>query len=390
MKVLMIVHIGETLGHLVRALAVADQVAAAGVLVEIACSSAGDWLFDSWSTSYPHHSVTWEFSHNSCEYLSPPVSTIAHVLQANRDILRVLREVQPDLVVGFPGILSVQAAQALRIPHVSVLHGPYLSPIVALESPTPTEEAVLGFARELFIDGPLDLVYEQLHYEMKLPSLSYREFLESQTILVPQDGLTLDKEHRNITSVDYISASFGAPLEVTDDVLRQACYVTFGTGNTCNVDAVVAACSRHFEKVIVSSGILASIRGGENVVVVKSVSSRSLARKVAAVVSHGGIGTVGTFAEFGTPQLVIPTELDQATMAVHGVRAQLCSQCGLDEWAANPQLGRRFPAISDHDLNASIERLALKGRSSDRHRCDGASQMAECICRLLDRRPVDR
>jgi len=115
------------------------------------------------------------------------------------------------------------------------------------------------------------------------------------------------------------------------------------------------------------------------------IASSSLAGQVAAVISHGGIGTVGTFAEHGTPQLIIPTELDQATMAVHAARLGLAMHCGLDSWARRGKLGRQLPEFSEAEFVSLLYIFRSTRKSSAKFVSSGASDILPALMNALPR-----
>jgi len=52
MRILIVTHIGETFGHLVRGLAVADALTSKGAIVEVAAGEAAAELLATWPVSY--------------------------------------------------------------------------------------------------------------------------------------------------------------------------------------------------------------------------------------------------------------------------------------------------------------------------------------------------
>lgn len=376
MRALFVVHIGETIGHLVRALAIADELHLRGVEVQVACSDSGKWLLDSWHVKYKHYSIVWPFSHNSMTSSIPSESMCNSVLKANEQVIQLLKKEQPDVVIGCPGIFSVQASRSLGIKHISILHGPYLTPVIALDDQSPIESRVLSFTKSCF-DNCVNHIYKHLSQSLKLVCITYDEYLRSETIFIPQLFLPLPRLP-NFNVVPFIRASFGPALNSDGIDLENTCYITFGSGNPCNIEPIVRTAEAMFSKVIVTCGFT-GLRPSKSTTICQSfISSSSLAGRVSAVINHGGIGTVGTFAEFGTPQLIIPTEVDQACMAVHAGRADIASSLGLNEWARNPALGRRLLDVPEHEMIKAIEQLsnASKGNCVD---ASGASLISEAI-----------
>lgn len=380
-RVMFVVHVGKTVGHLVRALAVADELAARDCRPEFVASDRAVGLLDAWPTRYAHHRVPWNWSHNDAEVPRPGAGYTSRVTETADGLLSILRAARPKLVVGFPGVFSTQAARALEVRHASVLHAPYVWPIVELNAPQPAEEAVQALAARV-THGAFTSLMQALSRDLGLPPLTYEAYLATETIFIPQPGLPLRRRYGNLAEFGFIRASYGGGRVPAGLDLAGTCHVTFGSGNPCDLGEVVAAVRTVFPQVLVTGwpGRAGEVQPG--VFACEAIPSRSLAGRVAAVVSHGGIGTVGTFAEHGTPQLVIPTEIDQATMAIHATRAGIAREYGLDAWARDPRLGRRLPPI---DRRALVDRLeeACAAPPPARIPSDGAAEIAANILQLL-------
>lgn len=382
MKILMIAHIGETLGHLIRGLAIADELTNYGHNVEFATSREEEHIFLS-NNIYKNYKIRWEFSHNSCNPDIPTSDYLDKILETNVDILNLLKEIQTDLIIGLPGIITSQLARKLKIPHISILHGPYLSPIVFLENASELESIVLEFARKIFIGGCVDIIYRNLSDELDFPKITYNEYLHTETIFVPQFGLPI-KKLPNMHIVNFIRASFGPKINFDSLELEDSCYITFGSGNPCDITNIVEIARRVFKKVIVTTGNI-SLRNEFNGVIAKPfISSSSLTGKINVVISHGGIGTVGTFAEYKTPQIIIPTETDQATMAIFAKRLGIAEHLGLDSWAENPRLGRHLPKYAEDELETLLQNLRSKQINSIEIKSNGAKEIASFITKKIN------
>jgi|GEM_PF-5469680 len=376
MHAVLVVHIGETVGHLVRALAVADELAERNVQVEIICDDQAKWLLSSWRNRFRHYPISWPFSHNGMTTGVPTKELRDVVASVNRELVHLLDQLQPDVVLGFPGVFSVQCARYVGARHSSILHGPYLSPLLPLAVFSDLERRVIEFGSQFF-GNCVNAIYEHLHKVFGFKPLTYKEYLQTENIYIPQPSLPLPS-WGNLNVGHFIRASFGPPAQLEEASLTNACYVTFGSGNPCSIDQVVRAAEAVFSKVIVSAGKQKLASKKPTTICYPFVASSSLAGKVRAVISHGGIGTVGTFAEYGTPQLIIPTEVDQATMAVHAGRSGIASTVGLSSWAINPKLGRTMPDLKDSELFAAISALQIQ----EPYACeeaDGASIIAQAI-----------
>jgi len=382
MRILMIAHIGETLGHLIRGLAIADELTNYGQNVEFATSREDEYLSLS-NHIYKNYKIRWRFSHNSCNPGVPTSDYLDKVLETNISILNLLNEIQTDLIIGLPGIFTSQVARKLKIPHISILHGPYLSPIIFLENASELESIVLEFARKIFIGGCVDIIYKNLSNKIGVPKITYNEYLHTEKIFVPQFGLPIEKLP-NIHIANFIRASFGPKINFNKLNLESSCYITFGTGNPCDITNIIKIARKVFKQVIVTTGNI-SLRNKFNGVIIKPfISSSSLVGKISAVISHGGIGTVGTFTEYKTPQIIIPTEIDQATMAIFAKRLGIAEHLGLDSWAENPRLGRHLPKFEENRLEALLQNLKSKQINSIKIESNGAKEIASFITRTFE------
>lgn len=375
-RILIVTHIGETFGHLVRGLAVADALTSKGVAVEVAAAEAAADLLATWPVTYPHHALNWAWSHNAGDANRASDQYVGRIIDTNRALLLLLQSVRPDAVVGFPGAFTTQAARSLGIPHWSVIHAPYLAPLISLPDPFPAEERVLSFARGVCGRGAEHILHS-IAGSLDVPDLTYPEYLGTEQIVVPQPAVPF-RQSANIRVVNFIRASYGASLtDVPDSVLADACYVTFGSGNPCDISSVVSAARRCFRHVILTGRTQSNVH--DDVIFRSSSASQYLAGRVKAVVSHGGIGTVGTFAEGGTPQLIIPTEIDQAVMAVFAPRLGIAHQVGLEAWAEQPQLGRRLSHLDANLLDEEMRLLSATPALQHRVSADGAIEAADTI-----------
>jgi UDP:flavonoid glycosyltransferase YjiC (YdhE family) len=359
-RVLLVAHVGETVGHLVRGLAIGSALADMGADVEVAAPRRATWLIRGWSPRFPHHEVYWDWSHNSCRLERPTPSYLERVMRTNRDLARLLSASRPDMIVSLPGVFTAQLARKFAIPQLSVIHGPYLSPIVSLPNASRAELAVMALATSLMVGGCWDSIFSRLQTSLDLPGMTYWDFLAQERICVPQPNIVFERSG-NIEQCDFVSASFGSSLPTSSKGLSGSCYVTFGSGNRCDISRVTSVLAKLYPSVIVSTGAMqanaSSVVEGARLTATRFIASSELVGRVSTVVSHGGIGTVGTFsASPSCSQVIIPTEVDQATMAVHASRSGLAEACGLQAWASRPRLGRRLPAFADEELVEAVRR----------------------------------
>ena len=378
MRILIVAHTGETLGHLAKGLAIADELIARGCHVEIAASQKGEKLIRTWNDSCTHHILRWAWSHNSCDLDGPSSNFFRLPLETASDILALLRSVRPDIVVGLPGILSTQASRHFGIRHVSILHGPYLAPRTKLANPNPVESAILELAKKVCL-GPVNKGFSLLSQTFGVPWLDYQMYLQTETIFVPHPGLEMAGAD-NIRRFGFVRSSIGAPFDPGGPNPSGACLVTFGSGNPCDISRIIRLTRTVFESVIVTAGQLNPGKATDGIFTTKRyVAYRSLAGRVAAVVCHGGVGTVGTFAESGTPMLIIPTEIDQAITAIYASRLGIARHCGLASFKQRKKLGRQLPDFSDEEFLANLRILQHTDRQPGRIVSSGAAEIASAI-----------
>lgn len=390
MRILIIPHIGETLGHVVRAIAIADELRLRGASVSFALAPRGVRFIQMQRMAYPTHVVNWGWSHNSFNLENQSSALLEHTLQTVRELIEALDQIRPDLVIGMPGLASTQAARYLQIPHVSVLHGPYLAPLLDLPAPTPPERRIVELARKMCY-GPMNSCFSAASRTFGLPALDYDAFVQSEWLFVPQPGLPLPN-WPNIWRTQFVRASFGPDLLQSEySGVPGTCYVTFGSGNPCDITELVALVASVFQSIIVTTGDRVLARSIPNVVAQPYIASASLAGKVTAVVNHGGLGTVGTFAEYHTPQLIVPTELDQAMTALAAFRLGIAAHFGLDVWEYRPPTGRRLPPLDRAAFTASLIALRDAPHSTTSYGGGGAAEIADALLsNEIFRKPIPR
>jgi UDP:flavonoid glycosyltransferase YjiC (YdhE family) len=354
MRMLLAVHVGETLGHLIRALPVAERLREAGVEVHVASSSRGAALVE--EAGFAHRTLPWGWSHNGITDSTLAAATAA-VVRTNQAVLAEIEDLRPDLVIGFPGIFTAQAARAAHVPHLSVVHGVYLSGASRLRtSSAPVARTVVGFGARFF-EQQATHVWEALAHELGLPRMTHEQWLTDEALAVADPLVPVDPRPR-WSMLPALRSGYGAaPDDLDAEVLAGACVVTFGTGNPCDIDRVVRSAAAAFPTVVVCGGTGVD---HPRVIARPALDHRRLAGRVAACISHGGLGTIAAFASAGTPMLLVPTEVDQATTAFHARRAGVALTAGVERWAQAPALGRQL-RVDDDELHAQVEALAARG-----------------------------
>jgi len=254
------------------------------------------------------------------------------------------------------------------------MHAPYLVPLWTDEDQSTEAVSIRSIGQR--VCSAADHVATFLNRQIGTPPLRYEEFLESERIFVPQPGLSLRRTPQGVTMTGFIKGSLGPAYD--GEISHDSCYVTFGSGNPCDISGIVDVTAQVFGQVIVSTGGARLPEVAGNVRVVESVASRSLAGHVRAVVSHGGLGTVGTFAEFGHPQLVIPTEFDQATTGLYCRATGIAATCGLEAWPSRRSLGRQLPALSADTIRQQVTLLSKQTKQAS-HSASGADDIAGLV-----------
>lgn len=374
MNIVIVAHVGETLGHVIRGLSIAEALRARGASVVFVTSTVARQIVQ--SRGFEVEPNEWSWSHNASSVDDVTPDFARKVLRTMTALGEVLRRRQPDLAIGVPGLASIQPAWAAGVEHVSLVHGPYLAPLVDVSGLDDYERRIVSLAARVCL-GSVNQMFRLAHVKLRLPAMNYDMFVSKQRLLVPHPGYPFAGPS-NIRRVGFIRASYGGPVPPDLD-LGRTCYVTFGSGNPCDISQIVNAASEVFEHVLVTTGMAAPpLTAPRNAVVRSDVASAAIAGRAQAVVTHGGLGTIGTFARSGTPQLIIPTELDQAVTAVFAVHSGIARQYGLEHFAMRTRLGRQLPQFDPASLRAAVGRLR-EGTQETAVESNGAADVAALL-----------
>ena len=385
MRILIIAHIGETFGHLARGLSIAKQLSIHGCNIEIASAPRSAEVVARAGLQCDFHPVRWDWSHNSCELEGLSSKFLSCILDTTKDLMEIVKARSPDFILSMPGFASTQIARHLGIPHASVIHGTHLAPFIKLEDATDTELYILEMSKKVCL-GPLNDAFHVLNRTFGLPWLDYKSYIQSEMIFIPQPGLPFGK-FDNMLVTNFVRASLGPTFDGDQAELKGCCYVTFGSGNPCDITRVILLAREVFPKVIANTGTLNIGPFPKDVITRPFIASSSLAGRVAAVISHGGIGTVGTFAEAGTPQLIIPTELDQANMAIHASRTGVAKHVGLESFLYRSRLGRYLSDFRDDELLRAMDQIRNQPASTSVVHSTGAEEIASRILNCFAEAP---
>lgn len=357
MRILFVPHVGNTYGHLLRALPIAIEVKKLDkdIDIQFAIPTKANWLMDRYFTDIGYSNIRWEISHNDCKEENPDEDLLNNVLASNEDLEELIQFLKPDLIIGLPGIVTSQLSRKNNVKQISILHAPYLSPIINWKNMPNSDLKTLSFLNHIFSDNYIGMVFNFLSSKMDLPVLTYNQFLNEEDIYVPQPYLDLGKRN-NIQQCSFIKASFGEDYD--EKIPESSCLLSFGSGNPCDINVIIDVLKDIFDLVLFCTGSLKSFSHYSNVKPIKFISSKSLCGKVGSVISHGGMGTVGTFAEYNTKQLIIPTEPDQAVMAIYSKNINLTQTFGLEKWSnRKSQLGRSIDYL---ELNSMETKRKLQ------------------------------
>lgn len=356
MRILIVPHIGHTSGHMVRANAIAEVLRSLDPATEVLIAAnprVAPWA----SRTSSFTALPWDWSHHEAGHAGAPsaeyIGRVARSAAAVRDLLLVTR---PDVVIGIPGYATVQAALALGIRHVSVLHGPHVAAHV--DAPSSADAAAevwrtsRGVVREM-----VQYAFDGIAARVGLPRLTVDEFGMSECVIAQPP--TPHTETIG-TAAGFIRASVGDPIAPAAS-LEDSCLVTFGTGNPCDLTRVVTPLAMRFEKVIVNTcGTPVAHPLPRNVELHPFVSSASVAERIRLVVCHGGIGTLGAFVPARARVLAIPIELDGACNAAMFEGRWNIAALGLSAWTAPESLTRRLPAFSDDEFHAAVDEVLAR------------------------------
>src|SRR5574341_1145047 len=254
MRILIIPHVGETFGHYADALSIARELALRGCTIEIASTPRVSGAAISPGLQCNFYPVRWNWSHNSCDLDSLSSEFVTRILETTEDLMNVVKGTLPDLILGLPGFASTQVARHYGVPHMSILHGVHLAPLLDWKDTTVTELAVLDMCRKICL-GPLNDAFQVLKRTVGLPSLDYETFINSETIFVPQPGLPIQKLD-SMFLTNFVRASLGPPFDGDQADLDGSCYVTFGSGNPCDISRIILLASKVFPTVVAKTARL--------------------------------------------------------------------------------------------------------------------------------------
>ena len=347
MKVAIIPHVGSAKGHLLRAIAIHRALLESAEFDSLLIVPERARVF--MQEFFPDISckwVNWGFEHSNMLVVA---RTIRQIRIVGRDLEETFNLFTPNLIIGIPGFESSSICRTFGVPHVSVLHGPWLIPEYVLAPVDEEERAVLdAWERAIKLtDFGLKAVASVLGKKYR----SYPDWLEKENVWVAQD---FNVEYKNSRpKVGFLHADFGplADGELPTDCLT----VCLGTAIESDKMRLLNALSEeNMPRLAV---------GGSEVHEVgiywrPTLAATSMANISRVALTHGGIGTLAIFAEARVPQIFLPHDLDQAVNAMLAQRSGFGTPIHLRYWKRRSPFGRKTPPFVDEELRQLVRRVA--------------------------------
>lgn len=372
MKVLLVPHVGETVGHLARCLEIADRIEQLGAAVTVAASSR-------WRSLYrgaPRRAVLdldWPFSHNSL-----PDTGSAAVLAGAASIPPLIRSVQPDVIIGDPGVFTAPFAAAARIPHLAILHTAWLLPLTPLDRGSAVESALLDFVVR-YAGSTIDPSLQAIAARFGVPELTYEEIVRGGSVLAVQPASTLIAGSAT-RAVGFVPASVGTtPPDAAD--ASGAVLISLGGRTGPTTDRIVESTAGLASRVLLARRDHSGGPLPANVILVDPRPIRDLAPHLRAAITHGGMGLLASLAVARVRHMIVPGDVTQATAALLGERLAIASQVGLECWAAQARPGRLRLDIAAEEVDRAVRGLMAAPTPPLVDDGDGAARIAEGVVR---------
>ena len=364
MRVLFCPHSGQSLGHVIRLLAIAHQLDERGHSVLFSTSRTATPLvrkmgFDTFGRGYGSFLINGFINEEEAR------TTLDAAVMAVKVENSAIEKFRPHVVVGDPGILSAASSAEDRSVAL-VLHGLYLLATreVALpEGLTLSERIVLEKAIEISerVYAELTQVF-RVKLGVELPT-DYSDFLKDHEIVIPSldifEGLVTRDPRWHFVGPITMDSVPGLQQEIGRRLQRPMCYVCLGTGMSDSswLRALVERISPLFRTIVVGSGSEAGSDGTDfsckKVITCRFAPGRQVAEQADLVVCHGGHGTMMQVMLTRIPAVILPMDLDQAVNSILASRLGLGTVVGLERWVNDGDLlSKMLPPVE------SIERVA--------------------------------
>ncbi|MEU9085403.1 glycosyltransferase [Streptomyces sp. NPDC048357] len=365
----------EALSHVLRAREVGFRLKDLGWQVSHVASDAAASRLTGAGISFHSRGIPWRWGHNRYGV----VDQTDFYTETCRHLESALKELRPDVVIGIPGIASFQVCRKLGIPHHSILHGPWLSPLIPTRGADslPGEVGALT-AMNATLAGP---VSEQLRLQSRslgITETDYKDFLQFENILVSHTGLEFTPS-ANLIPLESITADYGpTELPAAIGAPESLACITFGSAVRFDAQSLVEQLEAVCDRVLVVGRGATVAKPGPKVVQVDKFNTISLARQSSIVVCHGGIGTVASVMSCGTPVVCIPNDVDQAVNSIVADRMGQGQTVGLSAWRTRNPAGREFPAVDSAEIGSAVRRALDAGEYAP-VRSEGALQVARYL-----------
>jgi hypothetical protein len=339
-RVAIIPHVGIAMSHILRAIALKEILKDDFEILLVLPEKATDFM----GRYFPRLDVvwiTWPFGHNDAIEIRLS-ETVDRLKQITRDLDKIFTAFRPDVVVGIPGFQTSFVCGVLGIEHLSVLHGPWLTPDYDLDDLTSGERVVIQqWNRAIQITDTLSrIMAHAIGYKYK----GYRDWLESDKICVAQYfGVPLKNGRVEVgfLTFDYGPKSFqGLPTNCVG--------ISLGTAIPDIHENILRAAASNGMPTVVVGGKRRRTNG--TLISVRSLPGTLLAKISSVAITHGGIGTIPVFAYAGVPQIFVPHDIDQAINSILATRCGIGRSVCLDYWKLRTPLGRIRPAIELEEM----------------------------------------
>lgn len=384
MKIVFVAHIGTAFSHLIRSVSLANLMATNGVDISFVGNPIGKGFFDRNQISYPYKSIPWSWGHNEFPMRGERAEAYwACVDSCAKSLRSHLLRADPDIVIGTPGILSAPVCRSIGITHLSMLHGPWLEPVTTLDDKSEAARNIRDLMRKV-LEDPVSKLLKIVGDCVDVDCGNYTKFLDEEKIIVaqPESGLSL---RHNMFPIGYISSSFGSDLINIEQPNGGIAVVSFGTGVDVNLDDILREALNIFEHVVFVEGRCATTLRNSRLHVVSALASSWIIKHADCLVTHGGIGTVGTFIGEIRKMVFVPCDLDQAFNCLFATNQNQADVVGLASWAGRDRLGRRLPEFRVDELSSALRKSESVLKSNGFVEKANNDRLARAIAKATER-----
>lgn len=342
-RIVIIPHVGISKSHLLRAIALKQLLKGISHTKLIVPSKAAKFCAQ-YFPSLECEWIPWNFGHN--DVLDCTLSEmVSNSRESGSAIERIFHDFAPDIVIGIPGYYTSMLCRVFKVRHISILHGPWLTPEYELTSLNKGEKKVFQQCDRLY--EIIEVITAIIMHALGYTSTSYREWLEKECIWVAQDFSTQLKTSR--PKIGFLSQDFGSMAALPNDCL----VLTFGTAIPGIVRRVISAASKFDYPVVAVSEIKPTIKS--NFIWLSATNMTDVTKRSKIVINQGGISTVGKFANALVPQIFLPYEIDAAVNSILAIRSGFGKSVNFEQWQRRTPLGRIAPQFGNNEIDRLIE-----------------------------------